>query len=252
MNPTGTCELCHTANVILIDSHIVSKWVYRRVIAYDPTQGTSPVAIDGGRAGFSARQATAYLLCRPCEDLLGTRENYVAQNGLQPDSTSFPALAQAKVIQVQGDLAIADLSACDVDKITHFAASVIWRADVGQIEPIVTLGASREPLRQYLLGGPLPANVNVVVTLLRPPPNFPRVDRMASFPGSSDDGGRHDFIACGMRFTLFTVAGAPPPMNEVSLPRTRLVLISDGRALLNTIAEEAQTSTTYGKLSIKP
>lgn len=249
MSPTGICALCQTSGVALIDSHIVSKWVYRRVVAFNPTGGNAPVAVDAGRAGFSSKQATEHLLCKPCEDLLSVRENYVAQNGLQPDGATFPALAQAKIVQAQGDLKLADVSALDVDKITHFAISTIWRADVAQIEPIVSLGAWREPIRQYLLGALLPVNVNVVLTLLQPPPQLPRVDRMVTFPATSDDGTRHDFIACGMRFTLLMAGTTPPPMEDVSLPRTKLALISDGRALLNAIAEEVQTSTTYGKLA---
>ncbi len=251
MNPTGTCALCRTPNTLLINSHIVSKWVYRRIIAYDPAEGTVPVVVDAGRVGLSSKQATEYLLCRPCEDILGIRENYVAQSGLQPDSTTFPALAQARIVQGQGDLAIAELSGIDVDMITHFAVSVIWRADLAQIEPIVTLGEWREPIRQYLLGGPLPENVNIVLTLIRPQPHFPRIDRIVAFPATSDDGRRHDFMACGMRFMVFTSTEAPPPLDEVSLPRTKRALISDGRSLLDAVAEEVQTSTASGRLATK-
>jgi hypothetical protein len=250
MNPTGTCALCKTSAVPLIDSHIVSKWVYRRIIGYDPTPGTGTVAVADGRAGYSSKQDSEYLLCRSCEDRFGTREDYVARNGLQPDSTTFPALTVATSLDRAENIELADASALDVDQLTYFAASVFWRADVAHSDPIVDLAEAREPIRQYLLGQALPTGVDLVVTLIRPQPHFPRIDRVVAFPGTDvDTPTRHEFIACGMRFTMFT--SAPHGMEEASLPRKKRLLISDGQQILNAIAEEAQTSMAYGKLALK-
>jgi hypothetical protein len=249
MNPIGTCALCKSSNVTLIDSHIVSKWAFRRIVGYDPAAGPNPVAVHGGRAGFSSKQATEYLLCRPCEDLLGVRENYAAKTGLQADSTTFPALTLAKTIEKDDNMELADASALDVDKLIYFAVSVFWRADVAQIDPIVDLAGAREPIRQYLFGGSLPAELDMILTLSRPQVRFPRVDRIVAFPETdSDQPHRHEFIACGMRFTMYTSA---PHLEEASLPRKRRLLISDGRSIVNAVAEEAQTSTAYAKLAAK-
>jgi hypothetical protein len=250
MNAVDTCALCQVQNAALIDSHTVSKWVYRRIISYAPAE---TIQIEDGRAGFSGKQDAKYLLCRQCEDLLGIRESYVAQIGLQSDSTTFPALTQSTAVWAPEGKAVVDVSALDVEKIAHFAVSVIWRADLAQSEPIVSLGEWREPLRRYLIGQEsLPARVSVVITLLKPPPHIPRVDRVLAFPASANDGSYHEFLACGIRFTVFTSPTMPPPAEEVSLLQKKRALVTDGFAILRAIADEVQTSTAYGKLARDP
>ena len=251
MNPIGTCVLCRSTNVTLINSHIVSRWAYRRLIAYDTGGGNVPVAVDEGRAGFSPKQATEYLLCQACEALLSVREGYVAQHCLQPDSATFPLLQGATVVPSTGLRQVVDVSAFDTDKVTHFGLSVFWRADLGHTDPIVSLEAWREPIREYLLGGPLPDEVDLVVELIQPPKGYPRVDRVMGFPASAPDGTTHDFLAAGMRFLMFTRHATPPPTAALSLPRAKRAIVTDGRDLLNAVAEKVQTSTAYGKLAQK-
>ena len=256
MNPTGICKLCRDQNVTLIDSHVVSKWVYRRILGYDPTAAANLVGVYDGRAGFSSEQVTEYLLCKRCEDLLGIRENYASQIALQKDSATFPALEQSATIETAENLELVNVKALDVDALTHFAVSVFWRADLAQIDPIVDLGAAREPLRQYLLSNsPFPASANIVLTLIKPAPSYARIDRLVSFPGTTESPTHghqvHLFLVCGMRFTLYTGTTTPPPLEQFSLPRAKLAFVSNGRSLLDSLAEETQTSSLYGKLASK-
>lgn len=250
MKEIGICALCRTPNVELIDSHVISKWIYRRILAYTPNGGPNGVAVSDGRAGLSGRQASKHLLCRPCEDLFGKWESYMSQVALQPDSSSFPALTAATTLAKDQGLEVAEFIDLDVSSITRFAVSVFWRADVADGEPLVDLGPARNDIRNFLLErGPLPDAVDVVLTLIRPPTGTPRIDRMLVYPGTDpDDSRRHEFLACGLRFTMFT---AFPHLEVASLPRLKRVLISEGSSIVNAIAEEAQTSTAYGTLAAR-
>lgn len=249
MNHTGTCALCQTSNVTLLDSHIVSKWTYRRIVGYEPTAAPNPVMVAGGRSVLTSKQVKSYLLCQTCENLLSTRENYASQVGLQADST-FPALAAASVVEQKDGVELADIGTLDTDKLTHFAISVFWRADVAQIDPIVDLADAREPLRKYLVGETtLPTSCSLFVTLIRPDPTYPRIDRVVAFPATSDDGKRHDFVACGMRFTMYTQSAAPRALDQISCSGHKLVFISDGRSILNAVAAAVQASQAEGKLA---
>jgi hypothetical protein len=247
MNPTGTCALCKTASVVLIESHVVPNWVYRRILAYDPRSGGQGVAIIRGRAGLSGKQAKTYLLCRPCEDLLGVSEDYVARCSLQDDRVTFPLLAAAVSLRSGFGMHLLDLKGADANHLTRFAVGVFWRADVAQSDPIVNLGSAREHIRAYLVGGSLPQEVDVVVNLLRPPAGSPPIDRVLVYPATEDGAGRqHEFVACGLRFTLLTTF---PHIPEASLPRMCRGAVSPGHGVTDGVVEKAQASTAYGKLA---
>jgi len=111
MSSTGTCMLCRTVNVDLIDSHIVSRWIYRRILEYAPAAGPQGIAVADGRAGYSGKQLSTYLLCRPCEDLLGDWESYAASISLQDDSMTFPILNSAAILMARSDTAVGQLAA---------------------------------------------------------------------------------------------------------------------------------------------
>jgi hypothetical protein len=251
MSPTGTCMLCRTVNVDLIDSHIVSRWIYRRILEYAPAAGPQGIAVADGRAGYSGKQLSTYLLCRTCEDLLGDWESYAASISLQDDSMTFPILSSAAILMARSDAAVGQLAGnVNLHKLTRFAVSVFWRADVAQSDPVVDLNSSREPIRRYLLGGPLPSEIDLVLTVLRPRPGFPRIDRVVIYPATnSEDGDRHEFVACGMYFTLFTKP--TPDVLDASLPRKGRLVASDGSQLLATVTTRTQTSAPYGKLAAR-
>jgi hypothetical protein len=73
---------------------------------------------------------------------------------------------------------------------------------------------------------------------------------MLAWPASSDDMSSHDFLACGMRFTLYA-APVSPALRSIDLVQTKSVVVSSGESILRAVAEEVQTSTTYGKLATK-
>jgi hypothetical protein len=245
----GQCALCLTDNVALIDSHIVPAWVYRALIDYDPNGGPNLVQVTGGRAIITGRQESKPLLCRACEDAFGIRETYVSDIRRQADGT-FPALAQASVIQTHGSHRIADVSALDCDKILYFATSVIWRADVANIQPVVHLGESREALRQYLFGtAPFPAEAGLILKILDPPANYPRINQLAAFPETLQDSAHHAFFSCGLYFQLVTREINSAKL--IAMPFERRAMVYDGVDLIQAALDETQTSTNYGSLARK-
>ena len=83
----GTCRLCR-ADGELRDSHIMPRWVFRRIIHFGPDP--QPILIENGTRRSTGDQDTEYLLCESCEQRFGRWENDVSQLALQLDD-SFPA-----------------------------------------------------------------------------------------------------------------------------------------------------------------
>lgn len=250
MSNTGTCAMCQQSNVTLIDSHVLPNWVYRRLHGMNP--GNQLIATGSGKVGYTSKQDSAYLLCRPCEDLLGRREQYASGVVVRSDGT-FPALAQVgPATPVVPGVDLVTAGALDVDQLTYFAVSVFWRADVAQSEPLVSLGEYREPLRKYLMGSGLPAGVYLQVVILDPP-RGDFVARVASAPQSHPGGFLHDLIVLGLHFRLFTTQDPDvvKAAEALSLPHTKSLIVDRRRNASDIVAEEAQTSTAYGKLAKK-
>jgi hypothetical protein len=253
MATIGTCALCETKNVELKSSHIVSKWTYRRLVGYEPAAAKTPVMVADGAAVLTQKQVTEHLLCGECENRLSVPENYASKVGVQADN-SFPALDSVKGVQSENGVTLADASALDICALTYFGVSVFWRADVAQIEPIVSLGGSREAVRQFLLGrGSFPAAVDLFVTLFKPEKSFPRIDRIVVFPATTSDSGveRHDFTACGMRFTMYAGGEVPASLKGVSFTKDGVTFISNGEGLLRSVASEVVSSPAKGTLAGK-
>lgn len=96
-----------------------------------------------------------------------------------------------------------------------------------------------------------PAESDLFVRLLVPPSGSPRIDRIVAFPATTSESGveRHDFTACGMSFTLYAGGEVPGALYKFSFPQKRMVLLSDGRALLESVAREVTASPAAGSLA---
>jgi hypothetical protein len=96
----------------------------------------------------------------------------------------------------------------DLDQLIYFGMSVFWRGacrqwktSTGAIAPAVDLGAYYEPIRQFLLGGPFPQNVHIIVLIhnMKPVGN-------AAVPVQQAKSGYGDFYWLylnGLGFMLF-------------------------------------------------
>ena len=251
MAAIGRCALCQTPGVELLESHVLPKWAYRRIVAY-VAGARNPVEVGSGIAVRTSRQVKVNLLCAQCEDRFGRRENYASTIVVQADG-AFPALDLANPQRVTQDIVVATMGHLDIDQLTYFAISVFWRADVAQIDPIVHLGPAREAIRRYLLElDPLPQPVELVVQLIEREPTTPRIDRIVIFPAShpESDPPLHDFVICGIWFRLYVGELNGPEHFAGSFPRNRGARIIGAQTVLrqSDIADEVQTSTARGAL----
>lgn len=252
--PTAPCKLCGKT-AVLEWSHIIPKWTYRRLVNQRPAGApASPVRVEGDVALASPNQDAEYMLCRQCEHIISKSESYVASVALQEDGT-FPALSLVKVVPSAPDpeWQIGDASALDVDAITRFAASVVWRASASVMYSTLSLGDKYgAEFADYLLtpGSPFPGHARLIVEFMNPQ-NLPRVDRMVVAPESTRDGGFHVYQFCmfGIWFRLLVGGLLPSTVSAVSFVDTKQVLLSDGRRLLASAAKRAQGVTPKGWLA---
>lgn len=241
----GTCALCGDENVAIERSHILPAWSYERVSRYSPGR-SEPVLVTEDVALQTSEQVRRPLLCRKCEQRFSDHEKVVARWVVQEDG-SFPLLGQAR--EVEKDVAV-EISEEAARALSYFGTSVIWRADVAQIEPVVSLGSARKQTRAFLLGESAPPAV-MVLTLLRPPRGHPRMDRVVSFPESSggDSDARHEFVCCGVRFSY--IVGETASFDAVDAFNKRLAFVSAGHSILQSVADRVSKVTMKGKLAAK-
>ena len=127
----------------------------------------------------SSKQAKDYLLCPECEDRFNNGGETWFLRNCWHNPTGFPVFAALKATtpsprsepqftMYEG----ANVPGVDVDQLAYFAASLFWRAGVqdwnliGDPPPTrLRLGPYREPLRQYLLGGPFPKDAVLVIVV---------------------------------------------------------------------------------------
>lgn len=249
--PVGPCRLCGVVGA-LEDSHIVSRWVYKRVGRLGGGQNAI-IQIRGKIGTAHPGQGSEYLLCRSCEDRLEPAERYLSEISVQEDGT-FPAFDLITPLPGFGPEApVADARALDCSSIAYFAASVAWRASVSRHYPEVSLGSYEDTFADYLLGrGPFPSSTILVVELVRPPAGQatrPDFFALAPYESRHANGHVHEFTIVGVRFRLFVGRWRErvPALEPFSLAEHKRILLTDGQKVSDLIREAVQESTPKGK-----
>ncbi|GLH64483.1 hypothetical protein [Parageobacillus sp. G301] len=138
----GTCALCKEQNVILEESHIIPKFVFRRIMKKSVTGFMRNAFNPNQRVQDGDKQ---YLLCGNCEDLFNTCETKFANNVFYP-------YKKGKLKEFEYE-----------EWLNYFISSVNWRnlyLDILDFqankslatEKLDTLIRNEEILRDYLLG----------------------------------------------------------------------------------------------------
>jgi hypothetical protein len=172
LRPTGKCPLCLDQKVLVL-SHLISQAVYD----YCRTDGVSPVRIGDGVIMHTDRQLKGYLLCTGCEDVLNKGgESWVTPRLARIDK-AFPLhdlvmKAHAGFRDQNGGIYYAATNPdFKVEKLTHFALGIFWKAAVhswsgSKTEPMIELGTYAETIRTWLRGETgFPKDVSLTVTL---------------------------------------------------------------------------------------
>jgi hypothetical protein len=161
----------------VVQSHLIPESLYLHV-----TDGkSSPIRVGDGVVMPTDRQIKSYLLCLDCEDILSKGgETWVCPKLAWVDRR-FPLydlLKSAGGYNVDADkeglLWAANNPAIDVEKITHFAMGIFWKAGVhswkgGKSSPMIDLAGYEEEIRLWLRGeGAFPRNVTFHFVVSRP------------------------------------------------------------------------------------
>lgn len=127
--------------------------------------------------------------------------------------------------QLRGYTSGKKIKAFDMDPLIYFGMSIIWRAaarkwksSLGGIAPPVDLCEYYEPIRQFLLGGPFPDDVVILVYVhnLKPAMNAATTvlsakDRMAEF---------HWFYLNGLGFKVYLGKETPQQIRQLCAYRS--------------------------------
>ena len=171
----GICRLC-LKPADLRDSHYIPRRAYSMNMA-KVLKNPNPIVMSHGRLKQVADQLRGYTFCHECEQLFSKRgEQWVLAN--IPDDQGRPFPLQDALIPknpvLSGDgvdlYAGRKIKTFNMDKLIYFGMSMFWRgaarewkSSLGGIAPAVNLGKYYEPIRQFLLGGPFPDDVVILV-----------------------------------------------------------------------------------------
>ncbi len=248
----GNCRLCPAEGVRLLDSHIVSKAAYRRILDGPPGEPREkqPVKITSEASVLTNEQMREHLLCRDCEDRFGRWEAYAFPVMSQGDGT-FPWLSSVTRI---GDGSAGDSSGVDTEKLSLFAVSIFWRLSVSRHSD-VRLGDYEPAFRSYLLGrAPFPAKAVLLIVLLDPAGStYTRVDRSFHTFKSLRKGGWHvhRFAILGVDMRLHVGGTIPRRFRQVCFARSKLVAIRPADSLALEMSKLFLNSPVRGSLAAR-
>ncbi len=230
-------------------SHLLPKWVFRRIQKFGTTSNAIPVEIDNGVMVRTSKQPTEYLLCDDCEQRLSVWEDHAARLAVQPDG-SFPALDAMPILQ-RFESGVEQWKGNGTAlgmEMALFAASLCWRASVSD-EYNVDLGPHAEQFRQFLLGltTTLP-DARLTVTLVDRRTKAP-VHMVAAHPSSYECDGYRDYQVTvpGITFTFSVGKTLPDRFDVCCFIRTRFVWGVDGKQMARWVSRKMRASKRKGR-----
>src|SRR6266851_9837748 len=174
--PIQKCPMClETKNVVSSHLHPAALYGYCR-----NADDESPMRVGDGVVIQTDRQLQDYLLCLECEDILNKGGETWVNPKLATIQKSFPLYdivmkGPAAHADEKGGLYFAALNPeIDVEKLTHFAMGIFWKASVhswkgNEKSPLIQLGLYRENIRTWLRGeSAFPKYVCLTVMVARP------------------------------------------------------------------------------------
>jgi hypothetical protein len=161
----------------VVKSHLIPTALY----ALCAPEGESPIRVGNGVVSPTDRQTWTYLLCEQCEDVLNKGgETWTIPKIATIAEGRFPLyelLESVPPIWCEGDRAIYSARtnpAIDVEKLTHFALGIFWKASVASWkgddkEPMINLGPDADRLRGWLTGETaFPRHICLSVSVSKP------------------------------------------------------------------------------------
>lgn len=217
----GTGKLCRS-EAELQDSHLLPKAAYRIIQKSD---GEPPVVTKRAVSMHTNEQVRDYVLCRDCEQRFSEKgEQWVMEHCFRNEAGfKLKALIDSSKPLFENTLTVYSATAIvkiDLDKLTYFAASVLWRASVhnwmsgkDRIRRLY-LGKYTEELRRYLLGETAFPKNGVIWVSVIPEQNLwcaatpPYGERM-------NECWQYRFPFLGVFFTIFLGARIDPLIRQM-------------------------------------
>jgi hypothetical protein len=227
----GICRLHGDKKVVtLLDSHIIPRWMYKRLLHSAPPGSREMVRLQEDIAIVSGEQLSEHILCVSCEARFSVWEKYVAAKVARQANDRFPGLDAIEPSRDSADKSqrAIDASALDIDKIVSFAASVFWRASVSSVVPDFSLGGKYdEQLRRFLRGeSRFPQDLRLFFQLLLRDEDLP-VDHVMTVPRIMRGNGHdvHMFAGCGMLMGLVGGSDFPSMYDDFCLVRSKAMVV---------------------------
>src|SRR5579864_7154127 len=161
---------------VIVSSHLMPAALYD----YCRKGEHHPIKVGGGIVIPTDRQTQDYLLCEDCEDVLNTGGETWILDKLATWERSFPLydlLTKAPPLFDEDGMVVylaAQNAEIDVEKLTHFALGLFWKASVhswlgNRKDSRINLGPYSEDIRKWLLGQKaFPNYVYLVVVIEKP------------------------------------------------------------------------------------
>src|SRR6266545_5705372 len=133
--PVKQCALCLETRE-LRDSHLLPAGILG-LLRDNTYENPHPYLMSLDYVGQTSNQAKQFLLCHDCEQCLNRcGENWVINSAYHEDTRTFPLrdmLVGAEPVLADPNGRVFDASkipGIEIAKVTHFGASVIWRASL--------------------------------------------------------------------------------------------------------------------------
>ena len=173
--PLGKCKMCLEEKVLVM-SHLMPRALYE----YCREGEHRPIKVGGGFVLPTDRQTQAYLLCEGCEDILNKGGEGWISDKLATWERTFPLydlLAKMPPDFDEEGMVLywaAKNPAIKVDKLTHFALGMFWKASVHSwsgtaTDPRIGLGPYSEEIRAWLHGESGFPKYTYLTTVVSPP-----------------------------------------------------------------------------------
>jgi hypothetical protein len=209
----GICKLC-LKEADLLDSHYLPKRVYSMNMARS-LKNPNPVTLAHKQAKQVSDQLRGYTFCHMCEDLFSKNgEKWVLANIPKDYKAPFPlqdALGPETPVFFGDDINVyagRTITAFEIDKLIYFGMSVFWRgaarewkSSKGAVAPPVDMHEYFEPIRQYLLGGPFPDDVFILIMIHNEKPVGNAA--LPVLQATDQFGDFHWFYVNGLGFRLY-------------------------------------------------
>lgn len=222
----------------------------------------NPVVISNGKLKQVSDQLRGYTFCGDCEQMLSDKgEKWVLANVSEDQGSPFllqDALMSERPVFINHDLNVYEgrkINTFNMDQLIYFGMSIFWRgaarewnSSLGCIAPPVDLGEQYEPMRQFLLGGPFPDLVILVlIHNLKPTMNIATTVLKASHP----TGDFYWFYLNGLGYKLYLDKGIPNSIRQLCAHHSPGGLVIMDRGFGKMVKEFAKGILTSSELSPK-